>query len=53
VTGVIAAILLVSRGGPQVTQGISLFQLIGYNLLVVAAVLALRVLFTIFRAERL
>jgi ubiquinone biosynthesis protein len=52
VTGVIAAILLVSHGGPQVTQGISLFQLVGYNLLVVAAVLALRVLFTIFRADR-
>jgi ubiquinone biosynthesis protein len=52
VTGVIAAILLVSHGGPQVTPGLSLFQLIGYNLLVVAAVLALRVLFTIFRADR-
>ncbi len=53
VTGVIAAILLASRGGPTVTPGLSLFQLIGYNLLVVAAVLALRVLFTIFRADRL
>ena len=52
VTGVIGAILLVSHGGPQVTPGLSLFQLIGYNLLVVAAVLALRVLFTIFRADR-
>jgi ubiquinone biosynthesis protein len=53
VTGLVAAILLVSRGGPTVTPGITLFQLIGYNLLVVSAVLVLRVLFTIFRADRL
>jgi ubiquinone biosynthesis protein len=53
VTGLVAAILLVSHGGPQVAPAISLFQLIGYNLLVVSAVLVLRVLFTIFRADRL
>jgi ubiquinone biosynthesis protein len=53
VSGVVAAILLVSRDGPQVSPGLSLFQLIGYNLLVVSAVLVLRVLFTIFRTERL
>jgi ubiquinone biosynthesis protein len=53
VTGVVAAILLVGRGGPQVAPALTLFQLIGYNLLVVSAVLVLRVLFTIFRADRL
>jgi ubiquinone biosynthesis protein len=53
VTGLVAAILLVSHGGPQVAPALTLFQLIGYNLLVVSAVLVLRVLFTIFRADRL
>jgi ubiquinone biosynthesis protein len=51
VTGIVAAILLSTHGGPQVTPGITLFQLIGYNLLVVSAVLVLRVLFTIFRSS--
>jgi len=31
------------------TPTVSLYQVIGYNLLIVAAILALRVLFTIFR----
>jgi ubiquinone biosynthesis protein len=35
-----------------VTPALSLFQLIGYNLLVVSAVLVLRVLVTIFAASR-
>ena len=34
---------------PQITPTVSLSQLIGYNLLIVAAILVLRVLFTIFR----
>jgi hypothetical protein len=51
VTGVVAAILLSTHGGPQVTPGITLFQLIGYNLLVISAVLVLGVLFTIFRSS--
>jgi ubiquinone biosynthesis protein len=53
VTGLVAALLLGTHGGPQVTPALSLFQLIGYNLLVVSAVLVLRVLVTIFAASRL
>jgi ubiquinone biosynthesis protein len=48
-TGIIAALLLGISGGPQVTSDVSLAQLIGYNLLAVAAILILRVLFVIFR----
>jgi ubiquinone biosynthesis protein len=48
-TGIIAALLLGISGGPQVTSDVSLAQLIGYNLLVVAAIIVLRVLFVIFR----
>jgi len=36
-------------GGPKVAPTVSLYQIIGYNLLIVAAILVLRVLFTIFR----
>ena len=48
-SGIIAALLLGAPGGPQITPTVSLYQVIGYNLLIVAAILALRVLFTIFR----
>jgi ubiquinone biosynthesis protein len=49
VTGVIAALLLGISGGPRISSEVSLAQLIGYNLLAVAAILVLRVLFVIFR----
>jgi hypothetical protein len=39
-------------GGPAVTATVSLYQLLGYNLLVVCAILALRVLVLIFRPDR-
>jgi len=48
-SGLIAALLLGIPGGPKVSATVSLYQVIGYNLLIVAAILALRVLFTIFR----
>jgi len=48
-SGVVGALLLGTPGGPQITPGVSLDEVIGYNLLIVASVLALRVLFTIFR----
>jgi len=48
-SGIVAALLLGAPGGPQVTPTVSLYQIIGYNLLIVAAILVLRVLFTIFR----
>jgi ubiquinone biosynthesis protein len=48
-SGIIAALLLGVPGGPRVSPTVSLYQVIGYNLLIVAAILALRVLYTIFR----
>jgi ubiquinone biosynthesis protein len=44
-----AVLLLGTSGGPQVTESISLYQLFGYNLLVISAVLVLRVLVLVFR----
>jgi ubiquinone biosynthesis protein len=48
-TGIMAALLLGVSAGPQIASDVSLAQLIGYNLLLVASILVLRVLFTIFR----
>jgi ubiquinone biosynthesis protein len=48
-SGVVAAILLGTPGGPQITPTMSLLQLIGYNLLIVGAILGLRVLYVILR----
>jgi ubiquinone biosynthesis protein len=47
--GITAALLLGVSSGPKVAPEVSLDQLIGYNLLIVAAILVLRVLFVIFR----
>ena len=48
-TGIAGALLLGVTSGPAITPNVSLGQLIGYNLLILAAVAALRVLYTIFR----
>jgi ubiquinone biosynthesis protein len=48
-SGIVAAILLGAPGGPQISPTLSLLQLIGYNLLIVGGILALRVLYVIFR----
>jgi ubiquinone biosynthesis protein len=48
-SGISAALLLSITSGPKISANVSLSQLIGYNLLIVAAVLGLRVLFTILR----
>jgi ubiquinone biosynthesis protein len=50
VAGIMAIMLLGTGGGPAVTEDISLYELLAYNLLIVAAVLALRVLAAIFRS---
>jgi ubiquinone biosynthesis protein len=50
--GIMAVLLLGAPGGPEVTTTVSLYQLLGYNLLVVCAILALRVLVLIFRPDR-
>ena len=50
-TGIGAVLLIGAPGGPEITPGVSLFQVIGYNLLIVASILVLRVLFAIFRSR--
>jgi ubiquinone biosynthesis protein len=50
--GIMAVLLRGTAGGPAVTATVSLYQLLGYNLLVVCAILALRVLVLIFRPDR-
>jgi ubiquinone biosynthesis protein len=50
-TGIMAVMLLGTSGGPQITPTLSLFQVFGYNLLVISMVLGLRVLVRVFRGE--
>ncbi|MBA3265005.1 MAG: hypothetical protein H0T14_01340 [Nocardioidaceae bacterium] len=47
--GIMAVFLLGATGGPAVTPTVSLFQVFGYNLLIVSCILVLRVLFVILR----
>ena len=47
--GLMAVLLLGTEGGPQVTETVALFAVLGYGLLIVAVVLVLRVLVIIFR----
>jgi ubiquinone biosynthesis protein len=48
-SGIVAAILLGTYGGPQISPTLRLLHLIGYNLLIVGGILALRVLYVILR----
>ncbi len=43
-TGIMAVLLLNAAGGPDITSALTLFDLLGYNLLLVSAVLMLRAL---------
>ena len=47
--GIMAVIMIGQDGGPQLTSAVSMFQFIGYGLLVLAFILAMRVLVLIFR----
>lgn len=47
--GIMAALLLTSATGPQLTATLTLFQVFGYLFLVVAGVLTLRALFDVLR----
>ncbi|MBC6447453.1 ABC1 kinase family protein [Actinokineospora xionganensis] len=51
-TGVMAVLLMGTEGGPVVTAGLSLYQVIGYNMLVLSGVLVLRTLFVMLRRGR-
>ena len=48
-SGIMAVLMLGLRGGPTITSRVSLFQFLGYCLLVICALLALRVLAAVFR----
>ncbi|WP_394615696.1 ABC1 kinase family protein [Lentzea sp. JNUCC 0626] len=47
--GVMAVLLLGSSSGPQVAADIGLYQVFGYNLLIISVLLGLRVVVTVFR----
>ncbi|KQW06304.1 hypothetical protein ASC66_07235 [Leifsonia sp. Root4] len=49
--GIMAAMLLISDAGPQVTPSLSLFQIFGYLLVLLSGILALRVFFDVFRVR--
>ena len=51
-SGIMAVLMLGLHGGPAITSRVSLFQFLGYSLLVIAAILALRVLAVVFRPNR-
>ena len=50
--GLMSVLLLAAHSGPAVTSSVTLYQLLGYNLLLVSLLLVLRVLFVVFRPER-
>jgi ubiquinone biosynthesis protein len=51
-TGIMAVVLLASQGGPLVSHDVRLYAVFGYNLLVISAILAIRVLFARARWRR-
>jgi len=51
--GIMAVALLALKGGPAMTASVGLYQFLGYCLLVICSLLALRVLAAVFRAPRL
>ncbi|MFF9061872.1 ABC1 kinase family protein [Streptomyces sp. NPDC014882] len=50
--GVVGVMLLQTPGGPEITSSVGLFEALGCNLLLVASVLTLRVLFSLSRGRR-
>ena len=51
-SGIMAVLMLGLRGGPHVTASVALYQFFGYCLLVIAAILALRVLVAVMRPSK-
>ena len=50
-SGIMAVMLIGLHGGPNVTQTVTLYAFFGYCLLVIAAILAVRVLVLVFRPD--
>jgi ubiquinone biosynthesis protein len=51
-TGVLGMLLLSTRGGPRLSGSLRLFEVFGYNMLLISSVLVLLVLFTITTPRR-
>jgi ubiquinone biosynthesis protein len=47
--GIMAVLMIALHGGPALTSSVSLYSFFGYCLLVIAAILAVRVLVQVFR----
>lgn len=52
ITGVMAVLLLATTSGPRFLGELTLYQILGYNLLFISAMIGLRLLYTIFRTDR-
>ncbi len=50
--GIMAVLMIGNEGGPDLTSAVSMYQFFGYMLLVLAFILAMRVLVLIFRLSR-
>ncbi|MEU5365816.1 AarF/UbiB family protein [Streptomyces sp. NPDC005925] len=50
-SGVMSVMLLGTTNGPRVSSDITLYQVFGYNLLVISALVGLRLLYAVFRAQ--
>ncbi len=50
-SGIMAVLMLGLHGGPAITKTVTLYAFFGYCLLVIAAILALRVLVLVFRPD--
>ncbi len=51
VAGIIAVLMIGLRGGPALSKTVSLYSFLGCCLLVIAAILAVRVLVQVLRAD--
>ncbi len=51
-SGIMAVLILGIHGGPSLTTTVTVYQFLGYCLLVIAAILALRVLVTVLRPHQ-
>ncbi|MCK1795069.1 AarF/UbiB family protein [Streptomyces sp. XM4193] len=50
--GLMGIMLLSTDGGPQFANSLRLFEIFGYNMLLISSVLVLRVLFTVAKTDR-
>jgi ubiquinone biosynthesis protein len=51
VAGIMAVLMIGLHGGPALSKSVSLYSFLGYCLLVIGAILAVRVLAQVFRPD--